>query len=116
VLDDLRDGECRFAFRTAARKVRLIDESTYAPVVVLYGEGAKLVGLLESQGPERWVLRRLQRYVVNLPRRVHRKLVEAGAIREVHSDLFVQGTAPLRRSPGLLRDRSIAYEPDDLMF
>lgn len=46
VLDDLRDRECRFAFRTAARKVRLIDESAYAPVMVLYGEGARLAGLL----------------------------------------------------------------------
>lgn len=117
VLDDLRDVECRFAFRTAARKMRLIDESTYAPVVVLYGEGAKLVGLLESQGPERWLLRRLQRYVVNLPRRVHRRLVEVSAIRDVHPDLFVQRHGALYDDRlGFCADRSIEYEPDELMF
>jgi CRISPR-associated endonuclease/helicase Cas3 len=117
VLDDLRDGECRYAFRTAARKVRLIDESAYAPVVVLYGEGAKLARLLESQGPERWVLRRLQRYVVNLPRPIHRKLAEAGAIREVHPGLFVQGHAALYDDRlGFRADRSIVYEPDELLF
>lgn len=117
VLDDLRDAECRFAFRTVARKVRLIDESAYAPVVVLYAEGAKLVGLLESQGPERWVLRRLQRYVVNLPRYVHRKLVDAGAIREVHPGFFVQGHGALYDDRlGFCADRSIVYEPDELLF
>ncbi len=117
VLDDLRDGECRYAFRTAARKMRLIDESAYASVVVLYGEGAKLARLLESQGPERWVLRRLQRYVVNLPRRVHQMLVVAGAIREVHPGLFVQGHAALYDDRlGFRADRSIVYEPDELLF
>jgi CRISPR-associated endonuclease/helicase Cas3 len=116
ILEELRDSECRFAFRTAARKMRLIDESAYAPVVVLYGEGAKLAGLLESQGPERWLLRRLQRYVVNLPRRVHQKLVEAGAIREVHPGLFVQGHGALYNGHlGFCADRSILYEPDELM-
>jgi CRISPR-associated endonuclease/helicase Cas3 len=117
ILEELRDSECRFAFRTAARKMRLIDESAYAPVVVLYGKGAKLAGLLESQGPERWLLRRLQRYVVNLPRRVHRRLVEDSAIREVHPDLFVQGHGALYDDRlGFCADRSIVYEPDDLMF
>jgi CRISPR-associated endonuclease/helicase Cas3 len=117
VLDDLRDGECRYAFRTAARKMRLIDESAYAPVVVLYGEGAKLAGLLESQAPERWLLRRLQRYVVNLPRRVHRRLVEDSAIREVHPDLFVQGHGALYDDRlGFRADRSVVYEPDELVF
>ncbi len=117
VLDDLRDGECRFAFRTVARKVRLIDESAYAPVVVLYGEGTKLARLLESYGPERWLLRQLQRYVVNLPRRIHQKLVEDGAIREVHPGFFVQGHGALYDDRlGFCADRSIVYEPDELMF
>lgn len=117
VLDDLRDGECRFAFRTAARKVRLIDEDAYAPVVVLYGEGAKLAGFLESRGPERWLLRRLQRYVVNLPRRVHQKLAKERAIRQVHPGFFVQGhTALYNDHLGFCADRSIVYEPDELMF
>jgi CRISPR-associated endonuclease/helicase Cas3 len=117
ILEELSDSECRFAFRTAARKVRLIDESAYAPVVVLYGEGAKLAGLLESQGPERWLLRRLQRYVVNLPRRVHRRLVEDSAIREVHPDLFVQGHGALYDGRlGFCADRSVVYEPDELLF
>jgi CRISPR-associated endonuclease/helicase Cas3 len=119
ILEELRDSECRcrFAYRTAAHKVRLIDEKAYAPAVVHYGEGARLAGLLESQGPERWVLRRLQRYVVNLPRRVHLALLQAGALREVHPGLFVQGHSALYDDRlGFCADRSIVYEPDDLMF
>lgn len=116
ILDYLRDDWCRFSFRTAARKMRLIDESAYAPVVVLYGEGARLAGIVETQGPERWLLRLLQRYMVNLPRRVHQKLVEMGAIREVHPGLFVQSHGALYDEHlGFCADRSIVYEPDDLI-
>jgi CRISPR-associated endonuclease/helicase Cas3 len=117
ILDDLRDRECRFAFRSAARKMRLIDEDAYAPVVVLWEEGAQLAGLLEAAGPERWLLRKLQRYVVNLPRHVHRRLLDAGAIREVHAGVFVQGHGALYDERlGFCADRSIVYEPDDLVF
>lgn len=117
ILADLRDRECRFAFRSAARKMRLIDEDAYAPVVVLWGEGARLAGLLEGAGPERWLLRKLQRYVVNLPRNVHRKLLDAGAIREVHAGIFVQGHGALYDdSLGFCADRSIVYAPDELVF
>lgn len=62
-------------------------------------------------------MRRLQRYVVNLPRRVHRRLVEESAVREVHPDLFVQGHGALYdHSLGFCAERSTVYEPDELVF
>jgi len=117
VTDLLRDSRGRFAFRTAASKVRLIDDRAYSPVLVLHEEGASLAGLLESQGPERWILRRLQRFVVNLARHVHAKLVAEGAIREVHAGIFVQSHGALYDDNlGFRAERSIVYEPDELMF
>ena len=109
------DPELRFGFRSAARKFQLIDETVQAPVIVRF-ENDELLALLERQGPERWLLRKLQRSVVNLPRWLHRRLVSEGAIRELHPGIFVQGHGALyHRELGFCPDKSIVYEPDELM-
>ena len=112
------DPELRISFRTAAEKFRLIDEGTYAPVLVHYGEkGSGFIEQLRRQGPERWLLRQLQRYVVNLPRHVHGKLVTEGAIEEVHPGIFVQGHGNLYdKHIGFCAERSMIYAPDELMI
>jgi len=110
------DPELRISFRTAAERFRLIDENAYAPVLVHYGKGSRLIETLRHQGPERWLLRQLQRYVVNLPRYVHTKLLAEGAIEEVHPGIFVQGHDGLYHDQlGFRADRSGIYEPDELM-
>ena len=59
--------ECGMQFRTAAEKFKIIDDKAQRPVLVPYGDkGKDLIGLLKSQGPERWLLRKLQRYTVNV--------------------------------------------------
>lgn len=112
-----QDREFRFSFRTAANNFHLIDESQQAPVLVTYGEeGAKLVSQLTQLGPERWLLRRLQRYTINLPKYLHNRLRVEGAIREIQPDIFVQGHRALYdNNLGFCPDRSIIYEPDDLI-
>lgn len=117
ILQDLAsDPELRFSFRTAASKFHLIDEAAQAPVLVRYGEGAKHIADLEKIGPERWLLRKLQRYVVNLPRYLHQKLLERGEIREIHPGIFIQGhNAMYDDEIGFCADRSMIYEPDELI-
>lgn len=111
----LNDPELKFSFRTAARKFQLIDEAAQAPVIVRY-ENDDLFALLERQGPDRWLLRRLQRSVVNLPRYLHQKLLADGAIRELHQGIFVQAHGALYHPDlGFCPDKSIVYEPDELM-
>ncbi|NTV13850.1 MAG: CRISPR-associated endonuclease Cas3'' [Desulfobulbaceae bacterium] len=111
------DRELRMSFRTAAEKFHLIDEAAYAPVLVQYGEGSHLIELLRRQGMERWLLRRLQRFVVNLPRHVHGRLVSEGAIEEIHPGIFVQGHGSLyHKQLGFCADRSLIYEPDELVI
>lgn len=116
IIDLLRnDKELKFSFRTAARKFQLIDESAQAPVIVQF-ENDELLALLQRQGPERWLLRKLQRYVVNLPRYLHNRLLSEGAIREIHPGIFMQGHGALYHAElGFLPDKSIIYEPDELM-
>lgn len=77
-----------FSFRSAADRFRIIDDSQQAPVIVRYGASSDLIRQLENSEPERWLLRKLQRYVVNLPRYRHQTLVQNGEIREIHPGIF----------------------------
>ncbi len=117
ILKDLAaDGELRFSFFSAARKFKLIDESQYAPVIVCYEEGVQLIEILKRLGPEKWLMRKLQRYVVNLPKYVHAKLYNEGAIIETHPGIFIQlYKAMYHPELGFCPDKSVIYEPDDLM-
>ncbi len=66
---------------------------------------------------ERWLLRKLQRFVVNLPRYLHGRLVSQGAIEEIHPGIFVQGHGGLyHQQLGFCADCSLIYEPDELMI
>mgnify|MGYP001012683729 CR=1 FL=1 len=118
ILRDLKpDPELRFSFRTAAGNFKLIDDKAQAPVIVSYGaEGVKLIDQLDRLGPERWLLRKLQRYVVNLPKQLHERLRVDGAIREIHAGIYVQGHGRLYDEHlGFCHDRSLIYDPDELI-
>lgn len=109
------DSELRFSFRIAARKFQLIDETAQAPVIVRF-ENDDLLAQLEHLGPERWLLRGLQRSVVNLPRYLHNRLLSEGGIREIYPGIFIQGHDSLYHPDlGFCPDKSIVYEPDELM-
>jgi CRISPR-associated endonuclease/helicase Cas3 len=83
-------------FRAAAERFRLIREEDTAPVVVLYRgtDGTDdtvdgLVGSLRNRGPERWLMRMLQRYTVSIRRRDALQRL-GGDLDEVIPGLFVQ--------------------------
>lgn len=118
ILKDLEpDSELRFSFYTAAAKFKLIDDKQYAPVIVRYEEGEDLIGLLKNMGPERWLMRKIQRYVVNLPVYIHKKLRNEGAVSEIYPGVFVQEYGAMYDPViGFCSDKSMIYEPDDLMF
>lgn len=117
IMDDLApDGEFRFSFRSAAQNFKIIDEQKQESVLVSYGEGAKLILLLEKIGPQRWLMRKLQRYVVNLPRYLHSRLVAEGAVRQVSPGIFIQGHSAFYRDDiGFCPEQSLIYAPDDLI-
>lgn len=116
ILDYLKDGELRFSYRTAARKFKIIDDTKQLPVVVAYGEGAALIEELTKRQPDRHLMRKLQRFIVNLPRYLHEKLVTEGSIRLIHPGIYVQGhSAMYDNKTGFCADRSAVYQPDDLI-
>ncbi|MBN1662498.1 MAG: CRISPR-associated helicase Cas3' [Deltaproteobacteria bacterium] len=118
ILRDLNpDREFRFSFRTAAQKFKMIDETQQKSLIVSYRDEANLIEELERRPPDRRLLRKLQRYIVNLPRYLHDRLVNEGAIRLVHPGIFTQGhSAMYDEVIGFCADRSAIYDPDDLII
>lgn len=85
-----------FQFRTAADRFRLVDDADQAGVIVPYGlagtEGSDIdlaVRALENKHSDRWLLRKLQRYTVNVRTRVLRPWQARGDVLEVLPGLYV---------------------------
>jgi CRISPR-associated endonuclease/helicase Cas3 len=80
-----REGDVRF--RCVAEKFRLIDDEEGATVIVRYSSPTSsenvlaLIAKLESEGPQRWLLRKLQRYAVSLYRHDVERLLCQGDLR-----------------------------------
>lgn len=84
-------------FRTAAEKFKLIQDEDSAPIVVYYrGENGNddtidmLLNTLRKEGPERWLMRKLQRYTVTAHRREVMKLLSQGDVEEIIPGLYIQ--------------------------
>lgn len=118
ILNDLKPNrDLEFLFSSAANKFRIIDEDQQASVIVRYGASPTFIEQLGQLGPERWLLRKLQRYVVNLPRRQYQELLRNADIQEIHPGLFVQTHDRLyHRHLGLLGDDPAYYEPEELII
>lgn len=103
LLDLHNQAEARraeFNFRIAASNFRLIDEEGQTAVIVRYGESTRLIDALEkSQNMQpherRGILRKLQRYTVNIREHECRKLIDLYDIKEIYPGLYVQLTTGL---------------------
>lgn len=90
-----------YQFREAASAFKMIDGASQVQIIVRYGGSDALIDSLRVVGPKRDIMRRLQRYMVNVPRGSLGDLLEKGMIEEMrvpprheeHSGLYVQ-TAP----------------------
>jgi len=82
-------------FRTAAQAFRYVDDADSQPILVWWDDSPVLIGRLEKSGPERWLMRKLQRYMVNLPCRTAAKLLETHEVREVWPGIFAQAVDTL---------------------
>lgn len=88
-------------FRSAADQFKLIQDEDSAPVVVLYrgADGSDdsidqlLLNFRKDGSRQRWLMRKLQRYTVNLHRRDIAKLLDQRDIEEVIPGLFAQTNA-----------------------
>jgi len=96
-------------FRTAAERFRLIRDEDSVSVIVLYrgenSEAEKWIATLRKDGPERWLMRKLQRYTVNIHRRDADRLLRQGDIEETVPGLCVQIS-------GWLYHPDLGFNPD----
>ena len=75
-------------FRSAADDFKLIDDTMQRNILVPYGEGANWIDTLKRQGPERWLLRKLQRYMVNIYTPDFDALLHRGSIAEISPGIY----------------------------
>lgn len=80
-------------FRSAADHFRLIDDEDQATVFVRYTDYPDiemLLGRLAKEGPERWLMRKLQRCAVTVRRKIVERMLLQGDVAEVQPGCFVQ--------------------------
>lgn len=79
-------------FAAAARAFKMIDGAGQVNVIVRYGDAERWIKALEAVGPNRSVIRKLQRYSVSLPRWMFERQMSAGGYREIGKDsgIYVQ--------------------------
>lgn len=102
---DLYSNDLHAQFRTAADKFKLIDDKVQKSVVVWYSDekvnSQELIEQLRIVGPNRRIMRKLQRCTVNIPKNYWDKLKELGYITEIKGpddkglDMWQQATSAL---------------------
>ncbi|MCG2703951.1 MAG: CRISPR-associated helicase/endonuclease Cas3, partial [Candidatus Omnitrophica bacterium] len=111
--------ECAFQFRTFAQDFKLIDDTAQRGIIVWY-EGKtrnslELIGLLRRNGPEPWLLRKLQRFIVNVPLPVFNKLAQGDYIEDLHGYWVQKATGLYKSGVGLLPD-SADWDRETFIF
>lgn len=116
LVKDSRQGIVQF--RSAAQRFRLIDDAGQS-ILVPYGEdGFKRMDELRKCGPGRYLMRKLQRYSVNVYENEFDKLRELGAIEELQPGIWgLVVTNGYDEDIGLLQaDDLYSNRPEDSVF
>lgn len=73
----------KYQFREADSAFKMIDGASQISIIVRYGKSDTFIDSLREVGPRRDIMRRLQRYTVNVPRGALPKLLEKGFVEEL---------------------------------
>lgn len=105
------------SFRSAAARFKIIDEGQQLPVIVRFSHSPELISELIARGPTRALMRRLQRFIVNIPKPIHSKLVASGDLVEIHKGIFAQAHEGLYdRHLGLRIDEPQYHDAESLII
>jgi CRISPR-associated endonuclease/helicase Cas3 len=104
--------ECSIYFRTAAERFKIIDDSQIKTIFVRYDQGNDLINRLIAQGPDRRLLRQLQRYTVNIYNQTFYEMLNRGALEAVFPGVYaLTSDSDYSNTIGLKID--VEFEPDD---
>lgn len=112
------DRELAVNFRTVAELFQLIDDRDSALVIVRYeprrADIETLLTTLASQGPARWLMRKLQRLTVSIPQRdANRMLAQGSLALTIVPGLYVQADTDGLYHPALgLQADDVPYNPN----
>ncbi|NLJ40455.1 MAG: CRISPR-associated helicase Cas3' [Clostridiales bacterium] len=102
-------------FRTASERFRIIDDSRQKTILVRYGDSDKLIDLLRIKGPDRSLMRKLQRYTVNVYNEGFYLMRDRGSIEEVQPGIFAMTSGiEYSKKIGLMVEETI-FDPEDLI-
>lgn len=85
--------QCCIQFRTAALRFKIIDDAGIQILIPFNEKVEGLLGALRKGGPNRWLLRQLQRYTVTVYETELSKLRKVGAIEEVYLGIYALSCA-----------------------
>jgi CRISPR-associated endonuclease/helicase Cas3 len=114
------DTNLALGFRSAAGAFKLIDDSAQRAILVRYGEGGKLIDLLKMASKsdrtfEIKLLRKLQRYTVNIYTNQFAALHNRGSLEEIIPGVFaIKCGVEYNEEVGLLID-DIPYNSPSYM-
>jgi CRISPR-associated endonuclease/helicase Cas3 len=104
-LRDLIQDTPYIPFRSAADKFHLIDDKSQGTVIVAAGVDSSLIEELKFAGPNRALMRKLQRFVVTLPKWLIEKMAVDGRLRYLDSEkaagFVIQGCIAYNEQTGL---------------
>ena len=115
------DRDLAVQFRTASDAFRLIEDSDSATVLVRYqahhAELDGLLGKLASEGPARWLMRKLQRYTVSIPKRMADRMLLEGSLSLPMPGLYLQHETDGLYHPFLgLQVEDVPFNPSGLVI
>jgi CRISPR-associated endonuclease/helicase Cas3 len=102
------------AFRSTAEKFKLIEDGHQRPVLVRYGPSGDLLDELRKSGPQRNLMRKLQRYTVNVSLRDVEKMQRNGHVEEIWSGILAQGAFGIYDDVIGLDSWNLDIEPEKL--
>ena len=108
-LPKLETPQYGIQFREAADKFRLIDDANYYSILIPYKDGKGYIEeFKKSRQPEWRLLRKLQRYTINIYEREFINLRDRGSIEELIPGIFaLNNTLEYSATTGLLLDETV---------
>lgn len=117
IMDKLKPEppDCSIRFRETADAFKIIDEKAQRTILVPYKAGEKDIAQLKSIGPTRELLRKLQRYSVNVYNNQFDALRDRGSLTEISPEIFALTCAvEYDKTIGLLVDET-PRDPESYM-
>jgi CRISPR-associated endonuclease/helicase Cas3 len=108
--------QCGIQFRDAANNFKIINDANMKNIIVRYNESNQLIDLQKnSKIPTTYLLRKLQRYTINIYRDQFFALQNRGSLEEIIPGIYaLNNTVEYNNLIGLLIDE-MPNEPEDFM-